>query len=1350
MKNTIFANEIGNYLISMVRIKNIICLLILAMVTIGMKAQLENVVVASLKSTANLPVNEVNQIFEDSEGYMWYGTPDGLCRDDGYSVRVFRNSFNSPFVPNINNVLTIQETKGQDGTCFLWIGTSEGLYRMNKHTYAIELTEIEDLATASIDYMIATSDGTLWAVGGNSLFNLDGQGTLIKEYPLGFMVSCLYEDTKHQLWVSSFEGGLFLKDSNKHKSSKHSEVEGFIKIDSKLSLSAMIEDTGHKCYWLCERNDGLMKATLNGTNIKVEKQDMVKDDDGLSITYFTSLTEDDTYHYLWIISYYRGLYVFKVENGKLVKLSTDEILPPSHKILNTITKTKDGRLWVSGFDTNSFVISFKTSGLRHFTVDELNQRTHFAPTITSLCRDDEGMFWLSQKRSDLYLYDASAHKAVSYITQPGLRDAMLFLVTQIEKSAKPRSVWVVIDDDYIRQLSREGMTMQAGERINVDRAPGNTKPIKDIFEDSKGNLWVGTNEGVFIKHKNQKENKLVCISDTIGEIVDFAETPDGTIWGACRHKGMLRIQANGKFELFPLNRDFISIDATSDGKLWFGTRDGQVMLFDPSRPEGEQYTDYSEDCGMNGDMIGCIIVDKFDHVWIETNQNIMEFNPKNDAFRMFSTSTTNVHIQRLMPSSTFKDPDGTLYFGGIPGFIAFNPSDALDSTPRSMKVIVTDITLMGKSIWFDSAEGKKEGKITISHDSHNLSIHFSSLDFVNTANIRYAYQLKGIDDDWTILPVGQNSVLYNQLPKGEYHFLIKATDKNGLWSEEVTEIVIERLPAWYESVWAYILYALLLIGLVLFFVYQYKRYLQIQSQKQLTEDLTQTKLVYFTSISHELLTPLTIISCLTEQIDTENADTEHKLSLVKANVFRLRRLLQQVLDFRKVESRNMRLFVEKGNVTDFLKAICKESFEPLAKNKNLQFLTLLPVTDIEGYFDRDKFEKILFNLVSNAFKYTPEGKQVTLSAIVQPDNILRLSVKDEGIGIDAKEQKLIFNRFYTSKKTGGSISNGIGLALTKELVELHHGQIWVESQPKHGSEFIIELPIGKESFLAEEIKEEIQEAQIEMIKESEQNGESVIVGASTNEETASQMGLLMVEDNLELLSVMQGLLSKHYNVFAATNGEEALDIISREEIQIVVSDISMPKMDGLELCHRLKQNINTSHLIVILLTAKISAEAQVDSYNAGADGYLAKPFETKVLIGLLDNLKAQREKHQQQFRQNVREITADDLEVSDLDQQFLKKAIRIVERNLNSPNLDVQFLAEEMNMSRSTLSRKLKAITGQTAFDFIKSIRLKHAYMLLQNKTASVAEVMERVGYNDHHSFVQAFREMFGVLPSSL
>ena len=584
---------------------------------------------------------------------------------------------------------------------------------------------------------------------------------------------------------------------------------------------------------------------------------------------------------------------------------------------------------------------------------------------------------------------------------------------------------------------------------------------------------------------------------------------------------------------------------------------------------------------------------------------------------------------------------------------------------------------------------------------------------------------------------------------------MKTTDTNGLWSNYIAEIQVSKEPAFYETWWAYMFYVVLVILSLYLFYRRMKRRLQLrhelkiaQIDREKSEELVQTKLRYFTNISHDLLTPLTIITCLIDDAEMTNGSRISQLSMIRSNVNKLRRLLQQILDFRQVESGNMKLSVSKSDIVSFIDDVCKVNFAPLIRKKSQTFTFSTEDKHLIAYFDRDKIEKIVSNLLSNACKYTSEGGEIKLimkSYQNAEHTHLRIQVVDTGEGIAPDDLENIFERFYTANKGDESESNGIGLSLTKDLVELHHGTIEVESELTKGSTFTVDFPIDKDSYQENELitgETSVNDKKAAMIFEHEDLDESgVVEDAQTNDNH-----LLLVEDNEELLYLMEKILSRQYHVLVAKNGLEALDIIKDNEIDIIISDVMMPEMDGLELCRNIKSNLETSHIPVILLTAKNTAEDRIECYNAGADGYISKPFELKILEARINNFIIHKKSKQEEFRTNV-EVDIDSLETSSIDKDFLDKVVSVIKSNMAEGDFDVVQLADALAVSKSSLYRKMKIATGLSPIEFIRNIRLKHGSQLLKNKSMSIAEVAYECGFSNPKYFATCFKEDFGVTP---
>lgn len=699
-----------------------------------------------------------------------------------------------------------------------------------------------------------------------------------------------------------------------------------------------------------------------------------------------------------------------------------------------------------------------------------------------------------------------------------------------------------------------------------------------------------------------------------------------------------------------------------------------------------------------------------------------------------------------------------MLYGGNRGITAFTPYERLSEHPQNIKTMIADVKIDGMSALLEKNNNRfdlSNQSIILNSGDKNIEIDFSSLNYAFPDKIKYAYKMEGVDDNWVYVKGDRQFAFYNQLPKGKRTFYLKATDVNGLWSEYISKISVYKQPAFYETWWAYTLYAVFIIICIYLFYRRMQKRMQLrhelkiaQIDREKSEELVQTKLRYFTNISHDLLTPLTIITCLVDDAELISGERIPQLNMIRSNVNKLKRLLQQILDFRKVESGNMKLSLSQGDIIPFVSDVCSVNFAPLMKKKKQTFVFSVEEETLIACFDADKVDKIVSNLLSNACKHTDAGGEIKLmmkSYQVSGHRRLCIQVSDTGEGIASEELENIFARFYTAHKKDGSESNGIGLSLTKDLVELHHGSIKVESELGKGSIFTVDFPIDKDSYKENEFA-------VEKVKEKKD--EVILDGVDLDESEETEMGthqtnehhLLLVEDNEELLYLMKRILSRNYHVLIAKNGIEALEIVKENEIDIVISDVMMPEMDGLELCRNLKSDLETSHISVILLTAKNTVEDRVECYNAGADGYIAKPFELKILEARINNFINHKRSKQEEFRSNA-DAQIDALETSVVDKEFFDKVFSVVETNISEGDFGVVQLADALAVSKSSLYRKMKVATGLSPIEFIRNIRLKHGSQLLKNRSISVAEVAYECGFSNPKYFAICFKDEFGVTP---
>jgi len=692
----------------------------------------------------------------------------------------------------------------------------------------------------------------------------------------------------------------------------------------------------------------------------------------------------------------------------------------------------------------------------------------------------------------------------------------------------------------------------------------------------------------------------------------------------------------------------------------------------------------------------------------------------------------------------------------------FSPSEHLLDPPKQKEVKITDVKIQHKSVYsLDKINkyNRSTNTITLSPSDKSLEIFFSALDFNNTDKIRYAYKLEGVDDEWIYTKDNRPSAIYNQLKKGNYSFFIKSTDAHNLWSKKITTLNIIRKPAIYETNIAFTLYIIFIALAVTVLIYIMMNRVKLknkikmtQFEKNKTEELTLTKLKYFTNISHDLLTPLTIISCLIDDMETTIQQKPSQLPQIRSNVSRLKRLLQQILDFRRIENGKMQLNITKSDICYFINDICFNHFLPIINKKHINFTFNSPHEEIKAYFDADKIDKIVFNLLSNAFKFTPENGNISIT--LKPYNednhqYVSIIISDTGIGISPQDIDSIFNRFYNNKNLNSSDTHGIGLSISKDLIELHHGKIIVESKLNKGTTFTIHIPIDKDSYSKSEIS-------TNSLFEGTQKD---IIYYNSNIEPAEPLknkdfpkkfpniNILLADDNIELLELMKQILSRSYNILTATNGIEALELVKTTDIDVIISDVMMPEMDGIELCKSLKNNIETSHITIILLTAKNSINDRIECYNAGADAYISKPFEMAVLNARLTNFISHKKSKQAEFKSNL-ELNISTLENQKIDEIFLNDVIKIIEKNISETEFDINSLAAELNLSRSSLYRKIKTITDLSPIEFIRNIKLKHASAMLKNSTVSISDVAYAIGFSDPKYFSSCFKAEFNITPS--
>lgn len=1326
--------------------------------------QANQITVRPFPLIGQLPSNSVQRVFQDKDGFMWFGTLDGLCRYDAYRILVFRSDLNNPDLLSNNEITCFAE----DDNNHLLIGTKKGLNILNKKTYQIKHFESKEIFNSEIKCINVDSDGNIWIGTNGRIFRFDKDLNFCKIYEDNIpitSINSIYEDQEKNLWIMGWQCGLY----------KYNRTEDtFIKFPKigKTDNPFRIFQDNKKQYWICTWGDGMYlfdpKQTKDNlyTHVDIKTRGKTLPEDR-----FFSIVQDDKYGYIWMISL-SGIYAKRYSSdGSIEDIDISHLFKETNNIYSEIIKDKVGNLWIGTFSEGVLTINFDIPSLTNYPMLSIKEQTGITPNITVVYKDKDGDIWFNQNRWGLGIFDLAKNKIHFYKDYSSLKNipAMNIITCISEFKSIPNEIWIGPENEseiYCVKKDRDNIILS--RKIDLSRLASNPGYPCFFFEDKRNNIWIATSTGLFIKQHN-KDN-VEPLSFSLGTITGITEDINRNIWISSQNSGIYKIPISSylkfnestiknlnKKDSGLISNNIESICADINGKIWIGSKEGNIIVYDTSN---EKLQDVSHLFKMTGEGILNIVADDYGHIWVSTNKRITEYNPESGALRSYTT-TDGLLVNSFLINSYFKDKSGQLLFGGNKGISVFTPTKKLSEKAKDVKTFITDVKINNQSVFINNDNKRLDiisQTLTFEPEDKNIEIDFSSLDYTFPSKIQYAYKMEGIDDDWIYTENERQFAIYNQLSKGSHTFYVKATDENRLWSSEITKLKIYKRPAFYETWWAYTIY-LLLILISIYWSYRVIRNrvslrnkLKItQIEKEKAEELTQAKLRYFTNISHDFLTPLTIISCLIDDAEMIYKDKIIQFDMMRSNVNRLRRLLQQVLDFRKIESGNMKLKISQGDIVAFIENTCYTQFLPLMRKKNIELSFISSSDEIKAYFDADKIDKIVFNILSNAYKYTNKNGKVEIElneCIKKNIPYLILKIKDTGIGITKDDLTHIFTRFYNNKISDGSNTNGIGLSLTKDLVELHLGNIYAESEIGKGTIFTIEIPIGKDSYNESEISKS--ETVILSDKKTENLSFEEPISEKDNIENNSQKektNILLVEDNEELLTLMSNILARNYNVLTSKNGKEALAMIKDNDIDIIISDVMMPETDGLELCRQLKKDLETSHIPIILLTAKNNVEDRIECYNAGADGYISKPFDLKVLEARINNFLFNKKGKQEVFKSDV-EINISTLEYPSIDEQFLNNAIKIIEDHLSESEFDVNTFAEHLHMSKSSLYRKMKTMTGLSPIEFIRNIRLKHACQMLKDKAVSISEVAYSVGFSDPKYFTSCFKLEFNVTPS--
>lgn len=1324
-----------------------------------------------------LPTNEVQKVYQDKDGFIWFATRNGLCKYNGYETILYKSNLYSPNLFTTNSITCLVD----DNNDHLWIGTSEGLNAMDKRTGEIKKYKVPSLSNDVISALCVTRDNTLWVGTDLGLcYYIPEKDTFAvcgEEFGNGKLqyitIKSLLEDSDGDLWIGTWAQGLF------RYSPSTGRVETYPKMNEQYSSHVIYEDS-NKGIWVGSWGFGLFKLENPKDMEHVSYRCFLhKNGDGSSLSdnIVYDIAEDLNTHTLWVGTR-SGLSILKLDGQDTFinyKSGKSDYRLPSDEV-NSIIRDNQKNMWIGAIgggvlmaDTRQPAFTLHTLNLGGEDIPVTSVRTLFADSDQNLWIG-VGTYGLARKE-----YATGELKMYSHIPEfAGIKDLpSLFAVTQRKKSGEiwfgmyNGGIYVYKKGEKVKHLTTKNSNFLTSDCVSA------------LYEDYEGNCWVGTRGGMGVSLADGTGYcfETMNFSDSLSTdwiyVRDIVKDMDNSVWLATSNFGIIHIigdvrqPSTLKYENYSFhNQKLITNTALClhidrFGRLWAGTEGGGLYLY--NRKE-KQFDEKTRVYSIPGDVIVSIEEDKSGNLWLGTVSGLVKLYAAavgQDFSTRIYTSADGLQDNFIVNSSCSRN--GELFFGGHKGYNSFSP-DKMEIPSQETNFLITDIKIFNHSFSSLPVDLQREispvmptytSKIELPYKYNNFSIEFAALTYKNPELNRYAYRLQNFDRDWQYTDAERRFAYYNNLPSGTYTFQLKATNENGEWSGYVRELTVVVLPPFWATWWAYLLYTIwvLIIGVVIFRTAKNRMLLRNalrlrEIEKAKAEELNHAKLQFFTNITHELLTPLTIISATIDELKTQAPNHNDLYGVMNSNIQRLIRLLQQILEFRKAETGNLKLRVSPGDMAVFVKR-ATESFQPLVKKRKIHFSLLCDPESIVGYFDMDKLDKILYNLLSNAAKYNKEDGfiQVTLSYDEADNDFVLLRIKDNGKGIAKEKQKTLFKRFYEGDyRKFNTIGTGIGLSLTKDLVELHGGTITVESEEDHGTEFIVRIPVDRSYYNEEQIDDEA----ISLVQNTvdyEDTQDDVATDAQAVVPKANS--ILLVEDNEELLQLMTKLLSREYNVFTAENGKEGIMVLENEDVDLVVSDVMMPEMDGITFCKYVKGQLEFSHIPIILLTAKNKEEDRAEAYEIGADAFISKPFNLAVLHARIRNLLKYKERVARDFKNQI-VLEVKELNYTSLDEDFIQRAIDCVNNHLEDPNFDQAQFADEMLTSKSTLYKKLKSLAGLNTSAFIRNVRLKTACRIMEEKGANVrvSELAYAVGFNDPKYFSSCFKKEFDMLPS--
>ncbi|RXK62868.1 response regulator [Lacibacter luteus] len=1305
--------------------------------------------------------NSVLSITQDRSGFLWFGTQIGLNRYDGTRFKTyFHNNKDSNTLYN-NNVISLL----CDSRKTIWAGTSTGLNRYNEAKDQFERIQLRT-SPVNINSVYEDRQGNIWVGSSDGLYLFsNGQTdkpTIFKAGNAngiaGNNVRAVFEDHNKHLWVGTNKGlTRMIPQKNGYSFENFTHEAGNARSLSALYITSIAEDAKQQL-WVGTQNSGInlfdavtksfTRFTKNGNgetsiinnNIRIIRSTRngmlwVGTQEGLSI----------------IDPVTKNIRSYQNDPGNRKSLSQNSIY--------SLYEDANGSVWIGtyfGGANSTYPYSTNFSVLQNHA----NKSSLSNNVVSSIVEDEQHNLWMGTEGGGLNYYNRSTGLFTVYKNNVNDAASLGSNLVKIVLVDKEQNIWCGTHGGGLNVLDRRQNKFKRYLYKENDAATLNSE-ITSMIEDDNERLWAGTNFGLQLFSKKGTELTALSFSSINGftngvPARTFYKDAQGAVWIG-GNPGLYVVNGNNMKEL---SDDLYINNITQDkkGNIWVALSYGGIAMYNSSNGK---FVHYTEKEGLPNTNVISLLEDENGFFWLSTDKGLIKYSPALKTAQTY-TMSDGLAGNEFNYNSYLKDSKGEFFFGGYHGITSFFPG-TIETNSYVAPVVFTGLRLFNNPVTINGDDElldrniSQTKRIVFTHKQNVFTVEFALLNFIKSSKNKYAYKLEGFDKNWN--DVTTASATYTNLPSGTYTFWVKGANNDGVWSQ-ASSIELKILPPFWLTWWAYCIYILAFAGILFLVV----RFFFLRALLKKEDELHQVKLNFFTNVSHEIRTHLTLIMAPVDKLlDTKQNDgfVQQQLTQVKSNAHRLLKLVSELMDFRKAETNHLNLHVERHNLIPFLQDVYN-SFREMSLAKNISISFIHNKEEMFAYYDEEQLEKVFFNLLANAFKFTPEGGRILFEA-TQENNQILVTVTDNGRGIAPEYIDKLFTNFFQVADHGmQNTGYGIGLALSKNIVELHKGNISVESEPstaeKEGKTvFTVTLLQGNQHF---EVASAAQTSTVTQSIAAEQAPVAVQHQPipATDSVAEKPFTILVVEDNSELRLLIKETFAANYNVLECENGLLGWNTATEQIPDLIISDVMMPEMDGFTLCEKLKTDERTSHIPVVLLTAKSSQSDQVSGLETGADIYLTKPFSTKILELNVRNLLAAREKLRERFSKQITVIpetkteTAEEHNVTGyankVDQEFLEKVMQIVDEHMDDPDFGVEKLSRKVAMSAPILYKKIKAVSNMSVNEFVKSLRLKKAAQLLLQTDLTINEVSFTVGYNDRKYFSREFKKQFGKLPS--